>query len=229
MRLIAEMPNDLRVAVNHDGKIIEIENISISAENAILIQTVANRSYGILEIAEDIEEEWRPIKDCEPYEVSNLGRIRSPFRRREGGVLAYFVNHDGYFQVTLTVGGLKKTFRVHRLVADAFLENPEHKKLVNHINENKLDNRVSNLEWCDYKHNLNCGTINERMSKSHKIKIGQYNQDGELIAIHNSVAEAAQSVGVSGPCISQVCRGKRERIKGYVWRYLSRPLNSVSL
>lgn len=116
------------------------------------------------------KEIWKPIKDFESsYEVSNLGNVRSIDRyciqknnRSEkynhiykGKVLKQFKNNAGYMQVQLSYQYKSIPKRVHRLVAEAFIENPNNYKCVNHINGNKLDNRAENLEWCTYSHNNN--------------------------------------------------------------------------
>lgn len=121
-------------------------------------------------------EVWKPIKGYEGlYEVSNLGRVKSLERKVKAKnkygtvdrtvtekILKYSINHKGYYLVKIC-NQVNKSFLVHRLVAEAFIDNPENKLQVNHINGDKKDNRVCNLEWCtnneNQKHAINMGLI----------------------------------------------------------------------
>lgn len=108
----------------------------------------------------DIENEiWLPVVGYEGlYAVSNMGRVKSlgNNKLRKEKILSQILNNNnGYLQLTLYKEGKMQTFLVHRLVATAFLENPNGYRCVNHKNEIKTDNRVENLEWCDDKYNLN--------------------------------------------------------------------------
>ena len=104
------------------------------------------------------EEIWKPIKDFEGYyEVSNIGRVRSLNYKRtgKGKILKNIEDYKGYLEVGLTKNGKRKQFKVHRLVAEAFIPNPENKPCIDHINTVKSDNRVENLRWVTYKENSN--------------------------------------------------------------------------
>ena len=114
-----------------------------------------------------IEEIWRPIEGYEGlYEVSNLGRVRSLdrffYRLHKGKVLSPTKDRYGYLTVTLNYNGKSKTIKIHRLVAQAFLPNPDNLPQVNHKDEVKSNNCVDNLEWCSAKYNVNFGTRQER-------------------------------------------------------------------
>ena len=127
---------------------------------------------------EQINEEWRPIDDYEGlYEVSSLGRVRSI---RKGIILKPEVVRGGYLQVGLHKKGKVKGFKVHRLVAQAFIPNPEGLPEINHIDEDKTNNLVDNIEYCDSKYNCNYGTRNERIVQT-GISNGIY--DPELCGI----------------------------------------------
>lgn len=126
-------------------------------------------------------EIWRPIKNYPLYRVSNMGRVKSIVYERglPNGLTRFRKEHllrpsttkDGYKRVTLTKNMyFKKTFYVHRLVAIAFIPNPLNLPEVNHLSENKGDNRVCNLVWSSKKENLNYGTRNERISQNNKGK-----------------------------------------------------------
>ena len=114
-------------------------------------------------------EEWKSIPGYEGlYEVSNLGRVRSLDRYdgrnhfRKGKVLSLVKNTDGYLKVLLKCNTKCKTITVHRLVAQAFIPNPDNLPIINHKDEDKTNNRVENLEWCDNYYNLMYGTGNDR-------------------------------------------------------------------
>lgn len=121
------------------------------------------------------EEIWKDIDGYNGmYQASNLGRIRS-FRisSRSKYGKGYIINpgrdNTGYMSCTLNNNGVRKSYKVHRLIAQTFIENPNNYTDVNHINEIKHDNRVCNLEWISHKDNMNYGTIRE--SKFNKIKM----------------------------------------------------------
>ena len=119
------------------------------------------------------EEIWKPIEGYEGlYEVSNTGRVRSIDRYdsrnhfRRGRILKLSYDTVGYLIVGLHSNGKKKTYLVHRLVAPAFIPNPDNLPQVNHRDEDKTNNRVENLEWCDSKYNLSYGTRNIRIRET---------------------------------------------------------------
>lgn len=125
------------------------------------------------------EEIWRPVVGYEGlYEVSSYGRVRSLDRYdsknhfRKGELMNFFYG-CGYLKVVFSKNGIVKKYLVHRLVAQAFLPNPDNLPQVNHIDEDKLNNRVENLEWCTAKYNINYGTARIR-GKETAIKNGYY-------------------------------------------------------
>lgn len=128
------------------------------------------------------EEIWRPVVGYEGlYEVSSYGRVRSLDRYDSRnhfikGRIMKFRNCRGYLRVTLCNNGLYNQISVHRLVAQAFIPNPDNLPMVNHKDEDKTNNIVENLEWCDAKYNNSYGTITERRINS-KIKTGFVDPD----------------------------------------------------
>lgn len=186
-----------------------------------------------------MEEIWKAIEGYEgKYQVSNLGRVRSVERigtrpnPRTGKDMAYPMksrvitpkNHpQGYKTVLLSKGGSREQFLLHRLVAQAFIPNPQNLPCVNHKDEDKTNNRADNLEWCSQQYNVNYGTGVERMTKSvHKRlrKIGQYDMDGNLIATFTTSGEASRQTGISRSAISLALTGRHESSGDYRWRYI---------
>lgn len=160
----------------------------------------------------DVAEEWRDIAGYEGlYQVSNFGMVRSlPKRAYKRGYMKQHVTHYGYLALRLTKNGKARGKRVHRLVAEAFLPNPNNYPVVNHIDGNKQNNVVSNLEWCTYAHNAKhaheTGLFDNAYEKRKKKVV---RDDG---AVFNSVKEAAESLGVKPSKISECAKGKRKSV-----------------
>lgn len=165
-------------------------------------------------------EIWKNIKGYEGlYQISNMGRVKS-LKWNKKRILKPAAWGTGYLFVVLSSRGKRKNLAVHRLVCEAFHENPEGKPQVNHINEDKTDNRACNLEWCTRKENINHGTRNERSGKTQSKPIGQYTPCGELIKIWPSTIEAERQGGFNSGNISSVANGKRKTHKSFIWKYI---------
>ena len=167
-------------------------------------------------------EEWKQIRGFPGYEVSNYGRIRSLARNYKYGSHGIIVlktnDRHGYRGVTLFRDGKRHYKAVHRLVAEAFISNPDDLPIINHKDEDRTNNRVDNLEWSTYKYNSNYGDCRRKISDRVSRKVGQYTKNGELIAIHKSMTIASRETGACLSEISKCCKDFRHSAGGYKWR-----------
>lgn len=196
-----------------------------------------------------MKEEWRDIPQYEGlYQVSNQGQIRSIDRivRRNGEttknlrgfILLPLYQKSGYMFVFLSKNGKAKRMDIHRAVELAFIPNPENKPEVNHINEDKTDNRVENLEWATIKENRNYGTriargIANRNQTGEKNgmfgkrgslnpnskKVLQYDLSGQFIREYDSVKMAAEMTHSNASSIARVANGYLKQTNSFIWRY----------
>ena len=168
------------------------------------------------------EEIWKDIPGYDGiYQVSNLGRVKSiprvvQFGNRERITQEKFLkpcnNGSGYYYVSLGAGVENRRY-IHRLVAEAFIPNPDNLPEVNHIDENPVNNSVYNLEWCDRAYNLNYGTRIEKLRKP----VDQLDDYGNVIKIWESITDAENYYQVTH--IWECCAGKRGKCAGFRWRY----------
>ena len=180
-------------------------------------------------------EEWRDIKGYEGlYQISNLGRIKS-FDKviaqknnstaiKKGRILKPSTSHSGYYQIVLSKQSIRKSYKVHRLIWLAFYGSIPEGYEVNHINEIKTDNRLSNLNLMTHKENCNWGTgierchnqlINGKCSKS----VLQFDLNDNFIKEYSSINQAKRETGFNSSDISSCCKGKRKTAHGFKWKY----------
>lgn len=183
----------------------------------------------------NMKEEWKDIKGYEGlYKVSNTGKIKSigrwidrkckGKRWEEEKIMKLSLNKRGYQIVGLSKNGVK-LYQVHRLVAQAFIQNPNNYPQVNHKDENKQNNCIQNLEWCDTKYNNNYGTRLERIfkkttnGKCSKVVLQIDTATENVIAEFPSINEVKRQLGLTH--ISECCKGKRNTAGGFKWKYKS--------
>ena len=177
-------------------------------------------------IEDEVNEIWKDIDGYEGlYQVSNLGRVRSfNFSKKKYGstnhlLKIYYMKND-YGIVTLYNGpNNKKKILVHRIVANAFIPNPNNYTIINHKDENKRNNRSSNLEWCTYLQNNTYGTAKLRTSISKSHTIQQLTIEGILLAEYQSAKIASELLNINKKSIEACCFGKKSVYSGYKWRY----------
>lgn len=171
--------------------------------------------------------EWKEVERTNgKYLVSDTGAV---FSVASNKTLKPINRGNGYYYVEITFeNGVKKEF-IHRLVAQAFLPNPHNYPIINHKDENPANNRVENLEWCDYKYNTNYGTCIDRMTENREYHSGKDNPkskrvymfdfDGNLVREFESCNIAANELGLSRKSISKAASGNLKQYNGYVWSY----------
>jgi len=154
---------------------------------------------------------WADIKDFKDYEISTEGKVRN---KRRGRVLKDRINTSGYLSVILYVNGKPISKLVHRLVAEAFIPNPDNKPQVNHINEIKTDNRVTNLNWMTRLENCNYGTRNKRIQKP--IYVLYPNGTDKY---YPSIKLAAKEFGLWNQNITNALKGRGKTVGGLRFEY----------
>ena len=182
-------------------------------------------------------ELWKDIPEYEGfYQVSSLGRIKSLERKvwidnkkcyrtlsEKIKSLQKYTPKDGstsYYKIILCKEGKINTFWVHRLVAQAFIDNPDNLSQVNHIDENGLNNCINNLEWCTHKYNNQYGTKNQRCAEKLEKPVDQFDKNGNYIRSFKSLDDAAKFLNKTNSSnICKVCKGERKTAYGYIWKY----------
>lgn len=176
-----------------------------------------------------MNEIWKTIDGYPNYMVSNMGNVKNI---KTGKMLKPTISTTGYLQIHLWKNNHEKNFKLHRLIALSFIPNPENKPCIDHINTNKMDNRVCNLRWVTHKENNNnpntiekhsgtkcCmyGKLGKNNNKS--IPILQFTKNGELVKKWDSIMDIERELGIRQPHVSSCCKGKRKTTGGFIWRY----------
>lgn len=170
-------------------------------------------------------EIWRNIDGYEGlYQVSSEGRVM-----RDGKILTPLVRHGGYLQVQLCSKGVRKTYKIHRLVAKAF---PEicgewyEGCAINHKDETPSNNAAVNLEVCDWAYNNNYGHRKEKDARSKGVPVSQYTLDGEFIDNWDSAMDIERELGICHRAVARCCKGIYSQTHGFVFKYASETSNS---
>lgn len=167
------------------------------------------------------------------YMVSNTGKIKAlpkfhktnkdyssiGYMQKEKILSVYYDKKSGYGRIGLTKNGKTNRKYIHRLVAEAFIPNPENKSEVNHIDENKENNNIENLEWCDRKYNNNYGNRNKYVSKKLSKSIIQKDLNNNIIKIWDSISDVGKELEISTSHISSCCNKKRHTTGGFRWEF----------
>lgn len=174
-------------------------------------------------------EQWKTIEDYPLYEVSNMGRVRSNNNPKNPKILRFGTNKGGYKQVVLTKekgSGWSKSVVVHKLVAKAWVDNPEGKPHVDHINTVKTDNRAENLRWVTPKENANneltyqrVAENNRQREKERRKQVLVYDKDLNLLSAFTSTLDAATKLNLSQGNITNCCNRILQSYKGYYFTY----------
>ena len=170
------------------------------------------------------EEIWKDIFGYEGlYQVSDKGRVKSIGYGKER-ILKSFINKKGYIRVCIFKNGERKNYSIHRLVAQAFLSNPDNLPQVNHKDENQSNNNLENLEWCTAKYNHNYGTHNQRVAEKTtngkcSKPVLQYTKDGKFVKEWKSTKDVQRNLGYGHSSISVCCLGKQKSAYGFIWKY----------
>ena len=185
-------------------------------------------------------EIWKSIMGFEShYEISNYGNVKTLDRTKlskngsrsklKSQLLKPILQKHGYYTVCLSNGEIVKIISIHRLVATHFIENPLNKPCVNHINSNRTDNAVCNLEWVSYKENTKHAFENNRMKNAQQKFIGIHVITGEIVSFNN-IEDAAKSVKGNRSNIHKCLSGKNNRViaYGYKWEYVHISNNLIS-
>lgn len=181
-----------------------------------------------------MKEEWKQIEGFEGrYYVSNMGRVKvlgedrkisdGIIAHRKTQILKFNRNNSGYLTVGLgrRIDNSRRTRTVHRLVAAAFIDNPYGLPEVNHIDENKDNNRADNLEWCTHKENVNHNMRSEieRGEAKQRIPIAQIDMNGNVVKMWDGFKKMDRESEFNRTSVSRCCRGKQDSYKGFRWKY----------
>lgn len=173
-----------------------------------------------------MNELWKPVPGYEGiYEVSDQGRVKSLARETNNQygktdiIISPGWSPNGYFFVALSKNGTRKLVRVHRLVAEVFIPNPENLPQVNHKDQDPGNNRVDNLEWCTAEYNINYGDRTQKVISKISIPVFQYTKSGEFVKRYDSAVQAEKETGIASQNISRCRAGKLPSAGGFVWKY----------
>lgn len=169
-----------------------------------------------------MKEQWKDIYGFEGiYQISNCGNVKNV--KRNKNIALTYCKRTGYIYANLYNNYKRKNATVHRLIATAFIPNPNNFPEINHIDGNKTNNSIENLEWCTRSHNMKHAVANGLHMKviPHDLRktVVAMNADGSLIGTYNGLKAAADEFGISTQAISSYCKGNRKNKHGYKFEY----------
>lgn len=157
---------------------------------------------------------WKNIVNFENYLISDKGEIKSI---KTGKIMKPWLNKEGYLTITLkNIYGKRKTFKVHRLVARTFIPNPDNKITVHHIDKNKQNNKINNLEWRTHKEQR---AIHFKIKKT-EVPVMQMDLENKIIQIWHSQQAASKILDIPRTNINKCCNRKRKTAGGFKWQYV---------
>ena len=165
------------------------------------------------------EEVWKDIEGYEGYyQVSSHGRIKSLKRgwRSREKIRVFSKAPNGYYRMVLSANNIRKTISAHRAVAEAFIPNPHNYETVNHLDFDKSNNNVNNLEWASMKENTRHACINGR---HYRKRVVQCDLSGSPIRVWESAYKVELDLRLFSTLISRCCRGKQKKHGGFIWRF----------
>lgn len=166
---------------------------------------------------DNVDEVWKDIDGYDGmYKISNLGNVYSKYVHRN---LKPAKTQDGYLYVMLRDNGKQKINMIHRLIATYFIPNPDNLPVVNHKDENTLNNSIDNLEWCTYSYNNTYNNAHIKRALKNSQEVFGYNEQGEIIHHYYSAREAARQLGYNNTNISACCNNHLLTYKNIVWSY----------
>ena len=176
-----------------------------------------------------MEEIWKDIKGYnEKYKISNLGRIKNTNTNK---ILSQHISKCGYYRVGLYKKKKSKNIEIHRIVAETFIYNQKQKEEVNHIDGNKKNNNVNNLEWATHKEDINHAWKNQlfepvreasrRYGKNNPSakQVIQYDLQGNEIEVYHCIAEAVKETNINKTSIGKCCNNRQKTAGGYIWKF----------
>lgn len=160
--------------------------------------------------------EWRDVVEYSNYEVNYYGQIRHKTRKQ---ILKPRRNNGGYLYVNFKINGKNTNFAVHRIVANAFIPNPNGYTEVNHKDYDRTNNCVDNLEWVSSSQNSKHAYLKKENRASRGKQVEQYSKTGEYIRTYETVSDAAQAMGCCVAAISNCCLGRTKTSQGFRWSF----------
>lgn len=168
-----------------------------------------------------MKEIWKNINGYNrKYKISNTGKVVS-LKENKKRELKLHDNGYGYLCVILCLNGKNKNHKVHRLVAETFLPNPNNFPCINHKDENKHNNNANNLEWCTYSYNNCYGKRIEKVVEKTSKELKQYDLKGNFIKKWKNASEVQRKLGYKANCICCCCNGIYKTSYGFIWKYIA--------